>query len=72
MVKPAQLLQDFSVVGVSIQHPLIGVLGTVKVLLLLVDMTDLEPYILLGQRWGWRVDDVFEALYVCQISQLNE
>lgn len=70
-MKPAQLLQDLSVVGVSIQHPLVGVLGTVKVLLLLMDVTNLKPYIFLGQRWRWRVDDVFEALYVCQLSLIK-
>lgn len=70
-MKPSQLLQDLSVVGISVQHPLIGVLGTVKVLLLLMDVTNLKPYIFLGQRWGWRVDDVFEALYVCHVSLVN-
>lgn len=53
MMQPAQLLQDLGVIGISVQHALVGVLGTVKVLLLLMNMADLEPYIFLGQRRGW-------------------
>lgn len=62
VVQPAQLLQDLGMVGVPVQHTLVGILGTVEVLLLLVDMANLEPDILLGQRRRWGVDDVLEAL----------
>lgn len=62
MMEPAKLLEDLGMVGVSIKHTLVGVLGTVKVLLLLMDMTYLEPDILLRQRGRWRVNDVLETL----------
>lgn len=53
MMEPTQLLQDLGVIGVPVQHPLVSVLGAVEVLLLLMNVTDLEPYIFLGQR-RWR------------------
>lgn len=68
MMQPTQLLQDLGVVWVSVQHTLVSVLSTVKVLLLLVNVADLKPNIFLGQRRGWRVDNVFEALDVCQYT----
>lgn len=51
VVQPAQLLQDLCVVRISIEYALVGILGTVKVLLLLVHMADLKPDVLFGQ---WR------------------
>lgn len=62
MMEPAKLLKDLGMVGVSVEHTLVGILGTVKVLLLLMDMAYLEPYILLCQWGRRRVDNVLEAL----------
>lgn len=53
VMQPAQLLQNLGVVRVSVQYTLVCVFGTVKILLLLVHMTDLEPDVLFGQR-RWR------------------
>lgn len=47
MVKPAKLLKNLGMVGVSIKYPLVGILGAVKVLLLFVDVPNLEPNVLL-------------------------
>lgn len=65
-MQPAQLLQNLGVVRVSVQYALICIFGTVKVLLLFVDMTNLEPDVLFGQRRRWRIDNVLEALEACQ------
>lgn len=53
VVQPAQLLQNLGVVRVSVQYTLVCIFGTVKILLLLVNMADLEPDVLFGQR-RWR------------------
>jgi hypothetical protein len=50
------------VVGVTLKHTTIGTLGGFELLLLLIDVTDLEPYVLFCQRAGWVGDDVLEAL----------
>lgn len=61
-VQATQLLQDLGVVGVDFQNFLVGLLGTVPVLLLLEHRSDLKPDVGLGQ-WVWRVrQDVLEAL----------
>lgn len=49
-------------VGISVKHPLVGILGAVKVLLLFVNVPDLEPNVLLCQWRRRRVDNVLEAL----------
>lgn len=65
VVQPTQLLQNLGVVRISVQYTLICIFGTVKVLLLLMNVTDLEPDVLFGQ-WRWRgVDNVLEALGGC-------
>jgi len=62
VVEPSQLLQDLGVVGVPIEHTPVGGLGRLKVFLLLVNVTNLEPDVFLGERTRRVVDDVFEAL----------
>lgn len=62
MVEPSQLLQDLGVVGVPIEDTPVGGLGRLKVFLLLVNVTNLEPYIFLGEGTRRVSDDVFEAL----------
>lgn len=66
VVQPAQLLQNLGVVRVSVEHTLVGILGAVKVLLLFMHMTDLEPDVLFRQWRRRRVNNVLEALGVCQ------
>jgi hypothetical protein len=62
MMQPAQLLQNLGVVGGVVKDPLVGGLGAVKVFLLLVDMANLKPNVLLRQRAGRRADNVLEAV----------
>jgi len=45
-----------------IQHALISGLSAVKIFLLLMDVSNLEPNILLSQGSRRRVDDVFETI----------
>lgn len=66
VVQPTQLLQDLGVIGITLKHTAIGTLGGFEFLLLLVDVTDLEPYVLFCQRAGRVGDNVLEALLPCQ------
>jgi hypothetical protein len=65
MVQPTQLLEHFGVVGIALEHSAVGTLSRFKLLLLLVDVTNLEPDVLFCQRARWIGDDVFEALLYC-------
>lgn len=62
MVEPTQLLKDLGVVGIPVENASVGSLCRIKVLLLLVNVTNLEPDILLGQGTRRLVDNEFEAL----------
>lgn len=61
MVEPTQLLKNLGVIGIPIEHATISSLSRLKVLLLLVDVTNLEPNILLSQRTRRLVDNEFET-----------
>lgn len=68
MVQPTQLLKDLCMIGVTLKNATVCALGGFELLLLLVDMTDLEPNVLFGER-AWRVgNNVLEALVSCQKS----
>jgi hypothetical protein len=62
VMQPTQLLQYLGVIGIVLKDPAVGALCRFQLFLLLVDMTNLEPNILLGQWPGWVGDDVFEAV----------
>lgn len=50
-------------VRVALKHATVCALGSLEFLLLLIDVTNLEPNVLFCER-SWRVgDNVFEALY---------
>jgi hypothetical protein len=61
VVQPSELLQDLGMVRVLVKHSAIGGLGSVKIFLLLVHMTNLEIDVLLGEWARGIVDDVLEA-----------
>lgn len=62
VMQPTKLLKNLGVVGRVVEDPLVGGLGIVKVLLLLVNVTDLEPDVFLSQGTRWCADNVLEAL----------
>ncbi len=49
-------------VGVALKDATVSALGSLELLLLLIDVADLEPDVLFGERARWVGDDVFEAL----------
>lgn len=61
-VQAAQLLQNLGVVGIHLQHLLVGLLGAVPILLLLEHRANLEPHVWLGQWVRWVRQNVLEAL----------
>lgn len=62
VVQPAELLKHLGMVGVALKDFLVCSLCAVIIFLLFMYMANLEPDILLGQRMGRRVYNVFEAL----------
>jgi hypothetical protein len=65
VVQPSKLLENLRVVGIAFKHATVGALRSFELLLLLVDVTDLEPNILFRERTRGVGDYVFEAL-VCR------
>lgn len=53
MVQPTQLLEDLGMIGITLEHATVGTLGGFELLLLLVNVTDLEPNVLFGERARW-------------------
>ena len=68
MVQPTQLLEDLCMIGVTLKHATVCALGGFKLLLLLVDVTDLEPNVFFGERARRVGNNVLEALAPCQNS----
>lgn len=64
MVKPAKLLKHLGMFRISFEDFMIGALGFFGLLLLLVDVTDLEPDVCLIQGRRRRSYNVFEALWL--------
>jgi hypothetical protein len=64
VVQPSKLLKNLRVIGVAFEHAAVGALCSLKLLLLLVDVTDLEPNVLFRERTRGVGDDVFEALFI--------
>lgn len=62
VVQPSKLLENLRVVGIAFKHAAVGALRSFELLLLLVDVTDLEPDILFRERTRGVGDYVFEAL----------
>ena len=78
VIEPTELLQDFGVIGIVLQYTLVRVLssvilkwpsargtsrgGVTHVFLLLVDVSNLEPDVDLGQRFRRIVQDIAETL----------
>jgi hypothetical protein len=65
VVQPSQLLKNFGVVWITLNDTTVGTLSCFKLILLLVDMTNLEPDVLFSQRVRRVGDDVLEALGEC-------
>jgi hypothetical protein len=61
-VQPSKLLENLRVVGIAFKHATVGALRSFELLLLLVDVTDLEPNILFRERTRGVGDYVFEAV----------
>lgn len=62
VVEPTQLLKNLGVVRIPVENAAVSSLSRLKVLLLLVDVTNLEPNILLSQGTRWLVDNELETL----------
>ena len=63
VVQPSKLLENLRVVGIAFKHATVRALCSFEFLLLLVDVTDLEPDILFRERTRGVGDYVFEALW---------
>jgi hypothetical protein len=78
VMQPAKLLKDLCMIWVPVQHTAVGIFGIVVldaiskattisdqatyIFLLLMDMPDLKPNILFGQRSWWHRNNVPETL----------
>lgn len=78
VMQPSKLLQNLGVIGIAFKHTHVSCLcivilhiisivqmsvGDTHIFLLLVNMTNLKPDILLGQRIGWKGYDISKALW---------
>ena len=61
-MQPTKLLQNLGVVWVLVKDSMVRCFCIVEIFLLLVHVANLEPYVLLGERRGRRVDNVLKAL----------
>lgn len=59
-------------IGVTLEHATVCALGGFELFLLLVDVTNLEPNVLFGERARRVGDNVLEALGPCQNSSCKE